>query len=76
MPVLRSRLAKSPINTINYFCWSPAIICFSGVIVLIPFMKTFFMFLFIYCLLGFGEAIASGRFWGLCLDENDMVMGR
>ena len=32
-------------------------ICLSGVIVLIPFMKTFVMFLFIYCLLGFGEAI-------------------
>ena len=32
-------------------------ICLSGVIMLIPFMKTFVMFLFIYCLLGFGEAI-------------------
>jgi len=32
-------------------------ICLSGVIMLIPFMKTFFMFLLIYCLLGLGEAI-------------------
>ena len=32
-------------------------ICLSGVIMLIPFMKTFVMFLLIYCLLGFGEAI-------------------
>lgn len=32
-------------------------ICLSGVIVLIPFMKTFVMFLLIYCLLGLGEAI-------------------
>jgi MFS family permease len=32
-------------------------ICLSGVIMLIPFMKTFVMFLLIYCLLGLGEAI-------------------
>ena len=32
-------------------------ICLSGVIVLIPLMKTFVMFLLIYCLLGLGEAI-------------------
>ena len=32
-------------------------ICLSGVIMLIPLMKTFVMFLLIYCLLGFGEAI-------------------
>ena len=32
-------------------------ICLSGVIMLIPFMKTFIMFLLIYCLLGLGEAI-------------------
>jgi MFS family permease len=32
-------------------------ICLSGVIMLIPFMKTFVMFLIIYCLLGLGEAI-------------------
>ncbi len=32
-------------------------ICLSGVIMLIPFMKTFVMFLLIYCMLGLGEAI-------------------
>lgn len=55
--VLQVPAGKVADNYNKLFLLVTGCVCLSGVIMMIPFMKTFTMFLLIYCLLGLGEAI-------------------